>query len=150
MASSRCLIHFEGEGGPLSHFTEVSFTKFINLRTQWLTLDGLQRQVAEETIQTVPEDCPTADCDKFFYHRGCYSKFTNISLLDNAIKRCSRGVTATNTTATNEDELPRKTLRSSISQHSYQYPSINPHVLPPVCVICNEEKSYFTDPVSFF
>ena len=46
MASLRCLIHFEGEDGPLPHFSEVSFVKSRQLWTQWMTLDDKQRHAS--------------------------------------------------------------------------------------------------------
>ena len=50
MASSSpdCLIHIDAESGPLTNFTEVSFKKFLDCRAVWLTLDGIQRDIAEE------------------------------------------------------------------------------------------------------
>lgn len=67
MASLRCLIHFKGEDGPLPHFSEVSFFKSRQLWTQWMTLDGKQRQVADETVD---EDCLVIVCQKFFLQEG--------------------------------------------------------------------------------
>ena len=44
-----CLIHFEGENGPLAVFTEVAYKKFLECREIWKTLDGKQREIAEKT-----------------------------------------------------------------------------------------------------
>jgi hypothetical protein len=50
---SRCLIHFDGQRGPLTAFTEVSFQEFLLFREQWAALDGEQRQVAEKSFGVV-------------------------------------------------------------------------------------------------
>ena len=53
MASSPpdCSIHIDGESGLLTNFTEVSFKKFLDCRAIWLTLDGIQRDIAEKTTK---------------------------------------------------------------------------------------------------
>ena len=77
MASSKsCLIHFDGEGQnvPLTTFTKVSFNKFLECRSIWLTLDGIQREVAKKSLQFICEDVERnmncADFENFSYHRG--------------------------------------------------------------------------------
>jgi hypothetical protein len=41
MASSdSCLIHFDGEKGPLTSFSVVSYKNFLDCSRIWLTLDG--------------------------------------------------------------------------------------------------------------
>ena len=47
--SPDCLIHFEGESGPLAVFMEVAYKKFLECREIWKTLDGKQREIAEKT-----------------------------------------------------------------------------------------------------
>jgi hypothetical protein len=50
---SLCFIHFVGQHGPLTAFTEVFFQKFLLFREQWVALDGEQRQVAEKSFGVV-------------------------------------------------------------------------------------------------
>ena len=45
---SGSLIHLEGECGPLTNFTEVSYQTFLDCREIWLTLEGVQRNIAEK------------------------------------------------------------------------------------------------------
>ena len=49
---SSCLIHFKGEKGPLTCFTETSFKKVLTSHQQWrLTLDGKLREIADKTAR---------------------------------------------------------------------------------------------------
>ena len=67
-----CLIHFEGEIGPLAVFTEVAYKKFLEYREIWKTLDGKQREIAKKTAHVGEKEWKN-----LAYHRVCYSKFTN-------------------------------------------------------------------------
>ena len=83
----------------------------------------------------------------------CYSKFTNVGLIKRAQNRKSK-IESTNDPEDdlNEpapEELPvsRKLLRSNTSVKCT--PSTrNQAILPPICIICEQEKSYITDSVS--
>ena len=84
MASSdSCLIHFDGRKGPLTTFTEVSFQKFLDCRSIWLTLDGEHRDVARRSLEFVSENVKnvnttdSVEYGNFAHHRACYSAFTN-------------------------------------------------------------------------
>lgn len=160
-----CLIHFDGESKnfPLTTFSEVSFDKFLECRSIWLTLDGIQRKVAKNSLQFVSEDVESnmnyAEYENFSYHRGCYSRFTNATDIKRAKTRCQKkcnegecSSTCTDVQDTLELEDPqpaKKILRSSIPTCNPIRPR-NPHVLPQVCIICQSEKSYFTESVSWF
>ena len=151
---SGCLIHFEGECGPLTNFTGVSYQKFLDCREIWLTLEGVQRNIAEKTMH-VPADCDTFE--RLAYHRTCYSKFTNKTLIQRAKERVQKRRTIPLTPETvddetnddDDDEVPaRKLLRSMAPKLTDEAKPKNPHVLPAVCIICNKKESYFTERVS--
>ena len=80
-----CLIHFEGESGPLAVFTEVAHKKFLECREIWKTLDGKQREIAEKTAHVGEKEWKDSA-----YHRMCYSKFTNKTLIKRATIRCEK------------------------------------------------------------
>lgn len=164
MASSNsCLIHFNGESQnvPLTTFTKVSFDKFFECRNVWITLDGIQREVAEKSLQFVSEDVERnmdgADFESFSYHRGCYSRFTNATDIKRAKARRQKNgnegehssscVDVQDTLDLEDPQPAKKMLRSTISTRTPIRPR-NPHVVPPVCIICKSEKSYFTESVS--
>ena len=152
----RCLIHFKGEEGPLTAFSETSLPKFLHCHALWLSLDGKQREIAQKTSAIVNKiksgDGPTC-LSNLQYHRGCYSKFTNVDLIKRAQNRISK-IESTNDPEgdLNEpapEELPvsRKLLRSNTSVKCT--PSTrNQAILPAICITCEQEKSYITDSVS--
>ena len=80
-----CLIHFEGESGLLAVFTEVAHKKFLECREIWKTLDGKQREIAEKTAHVGEKEWKDSA-----YHRVCYSKFTNKTLIKRATIRCEK------------------------------------------------------------
>ena len=80
-----------------------------------------------------------------YYHRNCYAKFTNVTYIKRAQARCSKRQEDGN----DEDVPAQKTLRSSTAKTT-SVKSWNPQILPPVCIICNQEKGYFTEIVSTF
>eukprot|EP00794_Sanderia_malayensis_P012432 gene12432-13717_t len=151
----RSLIHFEGEEGDLTRTTEKSFQTFLNYCKQWLSLDGEQNKIAVSTLASIDERIVEASnfleepAAEYYYHRNCYSKFTNKTLVNRAESRCKtkRKIDLADHGSQLSvvcDEPVRKTklLRSSA-------PSVvNPqkkHVLAPRCIICKQEKSYYTD-----
>ena len=82
--SHKCLIHFKEVEGSLTCFTDVSFGKFLTNHAHWLTLDGEQQDVAERTKDLVERFHASDEplhLDTLYYHRGCYSKFTNVTLV---------------------------------------------------------------------
>lgn len=131
MASSNaCLIHFDGESQnvPLTTFTKVSFDNFLECRSTWLTLDGIQREVAKKSLQFVSEDVERnmngAEYDNFSYHSGCYSRFTNATDIKRAKMRCqkksnegepSSGIDVQDTLQLENPQPAKKILRSTIS-----------------------------------
>lgn len=146
-----CFIHFSGEVGPLTCFTTTSFNKVSTSQKLWRTLDGQQREVAEKIANKLEDIQSQADpaINNLCYHRTCYSKFTNITFIKRAQDRCAKNQeTVCHQEEGSEEEsvvsAPTKRLRSSISC-GVQARSRN--VLPPVCIICNEEKSYINDKV---
>ena len=71
----------------------MSFDKFLECRSIWLTLDGIQREVAKKSLQFISEDgrnIDAVDFEKLFYHRGCYSRFTNATDIKRAKTRCQK------------------------------------------------------------
>lgn len=147
----KCLIHFKGESGQLTNFTEVSFKKFMECREIWVTLDGDQREIAERTA-FIEENEPS-----LAYHRGCYSKFTNKTFINRAQTRCEKERERQDTNATADNLLPaggesitgtsaKKLLRSTLKKQAIAPKS--KHVLPPTCIICKKEKSFVTEVVS--
>ena len=161
MASSPpdCLIHIDGESGPLTNFTEVSFKKFLDCRAIWLTLDGIQRDIAEKTTKITCDNCTTFT--SLSYHRGCYSAFTNKTLIQRAEKRvCKKHEhQAQETTADTKETLanvndeatiPKRALRPSTvdfltEENIAKRRSV--HVLPAICIICKNKTSYVTERV---
>ena len=152
---SRCLIHFDGQRGPLTAFTEVSFQKFLLFREQWAALDGEQRQVAEKSFGVVTGTEKPTGPENFYYHRECYSKFTNKSLVTHAKRRCEKKEEITKKlniadetllSTNDETQVPEKFLRSSTDETVRVKPR-NPHALPPTCIICGKENLYITDSV---
>jgi hypothetical protein len=85
--ASYCLIHFDGESGQLARFTEYAYKRVLECTEIWKTLDGKQREVAENTacFDDNKWQNPAAG-----YHRGCYSKFTNKTSIERAIIRCGK------------------------------------------------------------
>ena len=154
-STGNCLIHFKGEKGPLTCFTESSFKKVLTSHELWLALDGEQREIADKIAQVVKNhqnlNCPSDMVKNMYYHRACYSKFTNVTLIKCAKARCAReqeiSETLTAGDQVNEDELglARKLLRSSTSN---AVNSRSQAILPPVCIVCNQEKAYFTNAIS--
>ena len=146
-APGQCLIHFKGEEmGSLTQFTETSFKKVLESHELWLTLDGEQQEIAAKSngilkgIQSTEE----MSIKGFYYHRNCYAKFTNVTYIKRAQARCSK-----RQENENDENVPaQKILRSSTKTNSVK--SRNQAILPPVCIICNQEKGYFTEIVSTF
>ena len=156
-----CLIHFKGESGFLTRFTDISLKKFLTCHELWLKLDGKQREIAVKTTQIVKDiqatGNPSSIICNLHYHRSCYSKFTNRTSIGRAQTRCAKrqkddeiSVKEDENTFTKVDEAaslpPSKSLRSSTSPSAVK--PRNQAVLPPICIICNEEHKYITDPVS--
>lgn len=50
-----CFVHFEGENGSLSCFTDISLEKFLECHKLWLELDGEQREIAHNTTKIVED-----------------------------------------------------------------------------------------------
>jgi hypothetical protein len=156
-STSSCLIHFKGEKGPLTCFTETSFKKVLASHELWLTLDGEQREIADKTAHVLKNlqsfNYPSDMLKDVHYHRTCYSKFTNVTLIKRAQARCTREQDTSETATRNDQEMTgedetgpaRKLLRSSTSS---TVNSRSQAILPPVCIVCNHEKAYFTDAVS--
>ena len=46
-------IHFKGEKGQLTYFTEICFKKVLTSHGLWLSLDGEQREIADKTAQVM-------------------------------------------------------------------------------------------------
>ena len=154
-----CLIHIDGESGPLTNFTEVSFKKFLDCRAICLTLDGIQLDIAEKTTKITCDNCNTFTGPS--YHRGCYSAFTNKTLIQRAEKRvCKKHeYQAQETTAdtietlakvNDEATIPKRALRSSTvdfltEENIEKRRSV--HVLPAICIICKKKTSYVTERV---
>ena len=88
-----CFIHFEGEYGPLTRFSSVSYQKFKKCHEQWINLDGQQRLVAEKTLgvlQVIEKGQENTDVNDLYYHRACYSKFTNLTNIKRSQARCTK------------------------------------------------------------
>lgn len=148
--ADKCLIHFKsGENEHLSTFSVKSFQNFLFYRNSWLLLKGEQTDVAKKTIDLV-SDKDLQQAYRYHYHRSCYSKFTNKTLLTRAQSRKRKVEDESND---NDDDQncganppPKKLLRSSIPCTTL--PSRNQHVLSPTCIICQKEKHTFYNRVS--
>ena len=107
-STSSCLIHFKDEKGPLTSFTETSFTKVLTSHELWLTLDGEHKEIAEKTVHVLQNVqslyCPSYLIKDMYYHRACYSKFTNVTLIKRAKLRSAREQEMTETATTNDEE----------------------------------------------
>ena len=156
-----CLIHFKGESGVLTRFTGISLEKFLTCHKLRLGLDGEQREIAENTTHIAKDIQTTGDlrditCN-LHYHRSCYSKFTNLTSIRRAQTRSakrqkddeiSNNENRNITTEVDQAESapPKKFLRSSTVTSSFVKPR-NEAVLPPICIICDEEHKFIIDPV---
>ena len=159
MASSPpdCLIHIDGESGPLTNFTEASFKNFLDCCAIWLTFDSIQHDIAEKTSKITCDNFTTFT--SLSYHRGCYSAFTNKTLIQRAEKRvCKKHKhQAQETTADTKETLanvndeaaiPKRALRSSTvefltEENIAKRRSV--HLLPAICIICKNKTSYVTE-----
>lgn len=147
-----CLIHCENDDGSLTNFTSTSFKRFLECRRQWLQLDGRQKDVALTTTHVIPieEQNNLGNFDNFFYHPRCYSTFTNKTLISRAQRRSEKAAktsTETPTSVEQEGPTPGKIRLRSKSSSGQSVKSKSAHVLPPTCIICKKEYSYYTDSV---
>ena len=149
-AAGQWLIHFKGKGkGALTRFTETSFKKVLISHELWPSPGGEQQEIASKSssilknIQSTEESSPMIQ--GLYYHRNCYAKFTNVTYIKRAQARCSKRQEDGN----DEDVAAQKTPTSSTAKTTL-VKSRNPQILPPVCIICNQEKGYFTEIVSTF
>ena len=156
MARPQCCIHFKEGGGPLIPFSSLSFEKFRNCNDLWINLDGQQRQIAEKSKSVLQEvDNKSSAVSSFYYHRNCYSKFTNVTNINRSQVRCAKMMAnrtqeyQTNTGLTEPETTPTppKMLRSSMASSGTSKTSKPSTVLPPVCIICNKDEVYVTDKV---
>ncbi len=158
-----CLVHFKGETGFLTRFTDISLEKFLKCHELWLGLDGEHREIADNTTSIVTEIQTTGDLSNItchlHYHRSCYSKFTNRTSITRAQTRCAKRQKddeisnhGDTNMITQVDEAisapPKKSLRSVEKKSLSAVKPRNQAVLPPICIICNEEHKYINDPVS--
>ena len=127
----------------------------MDFREIWLTLNGVQRHVAEKTMHVAAECCKTFE--RLACHRTCYSKFTNKTFIQQAKERVHKRPTIPLTAEMIDDEtnddndhkvLARKRLRSMAPKLDDEAKPKNPHVLPAVCIICDKKQSHFTQRVS--
>ena len=93
--SNLCVIHFDEEGNDarLANISDVSFPKFLDCRSTWQNLDGIQREVAKKSFEFISADAALnddTDFSSFSYHRGCYSRFTNATDIKRAKVRCQK------------------------------------------------------------
>ena len=147
VSTGSCLIHFKGEKGLLTCFTETFFKKVLTSYELWITLDGEQREIADKIAHVVKNhqnlNCPSDMVKDMYHHRTCYSKFTNVTLIKRAKARCAREQEMSETPTTDdqvsEDEPgpARKLLRSSTSS---TVNSRSQAILPPVCIVCNKRR----------
>ena len=148
-----CLIHCENDDGSLTNFTSTSFKRFLECRRQWLQLDGRQRDVALTTTRVIPiDEEESLECfNNFFYHQRCYSTFTNKTFISRAQRRSENTAeTLTETPKSVEQKGPtpgKIRLRSKSTSLDQSVKSKSKHILPPTCIICKKECSYYTDPV---
>ncbi|CAB4001806.1 Hypothetical predicted protein, partial [Paramuricea clavata] len=152
MALPRCCIHFKDGNGPLTPFTSVSFEKFRHCHEIWIDLDGQQRQVAEKSKGVLQDvDDKSSAVGNFYYHRSCYSKFTNLTNIKRSQARCAK-IMANRSVENQQDTIsteptcsppPKKMLRSSMPSTSTTSQSSS--ILPPACIICNKDEIYITD-----
>lgn len=148
----RCLCHCETDTGPLTNFTETSFKRFLEYRQQWLQLDGRQNDAACDSLRVISNEDETKsnvrNFQQYFYHRKCYSSFTNKTLLSRAQARSEKRKVEETTQKSSPPSSRRKLLRSSSTSKAISVHAKSQHVLPAVCIICKKKDSYFTDNVS--
>ena len=148
MASSPsdCLIHINGESGPLTNFTEVSFKKFLDCRAIWLTLDGIQRDIAEKKRQKLHVIIALLSqvyhtIEVVILHlqiKRLYNEPKNVCVKSMKIKPKKRLL------------IQKRALRSSTvdfltEENIAKRRSV--HVLPAICIICKNKTSYVTERV---
>ena len=100
--TSLCLIHLEGTGGPLTRFSRNSLSTFLRFRECWLNVDGKQTDTAQTSLEKLSRE----DCERiieneedesevpFYYHRTCYSRFTDKAKLKAAQIRKEKSLAA--------------------------------------------------------
>ena len=129
VALSSCLIHFKGEEGPLTTFTETSLQTFLKCHDLWLTLDDEHKEIAEKTsniVENIQSIDPPTDClQTLQYHRKCSSKFTNITLIKRALARVTTKKEATKVESDysemESEESPAPVRKLQIMRHTNQY-----------------------------
>eukprot|EP00795_Rhopilema_esculentum_P003901 gene3901-15217_t len=129
-----CLIHYQGFSGKLVNFSRISFSKVIETRSRWISLDGPSNEVAKESYNIVDDakageflqevadgDTDDACFENFKYHRACYSRFTDISKIAREENKGEESCnvlaslsSASNVTDKSDEILPKKTLRSAV------------------------------------
>ena len=106
-------------------------------------MDGQQRQVAEKSKSVIQDvNDKSSAVHNFYYHRSCYSKFTNVTNIKRSQARCAK-VMANRSVKNQQDtiitEPPKKMLKSSMPSTSTTSQSTS--TLPPACIICNKDVS---------
>lgn len=141
-APMNCCIHIvSGENNTVLPISANCTSKIKECANKWKHLDGVQRVVAENLLETFEE---TSSLDRLGYHTQCYRRFTDKTKIERAIKRCAKH------SNTNPDDViatpPRKSARlssnpsCSASQRQTSASKRNSCVLPEQCIICKGEK----------
>ena len=156
-----CIIHVgETSNGNLKHFTPATFSIFRNSRKIWLSIKGLQTDVAVKSL----EYCSKFDEEVFEnegtvptglkYHIECYRKFTDKEKIERAQRLASATVPETSEPSGNRSGEPaakklRQLRKRSEPHHGCETAgSSSTPVLPRICLICKKKELIYTCPVS--
>ena len=92
MSIHRCFIHLRDGKGPLTQFSRVSFEKSRHCHELWVNLDGDQRLIAEKYSGIFKDAVAqkSSAVSDYFYHKSCYSRFTNVANIKCSQARCAK------------------------------------------------------------
>ena len=85
-----CCIHVViEEDGPILQTSDKTLQKIKDSAEKWRYLDGVEREIAEKYCSSAVEYAAGYKCADG-YHMACYRRFTDITKINRAIKRCAK------------------------------------------------------------
>ena len=156
MAAGCSLLHIDGVEGPLTSFTQTTWTKFIESRRKWLLLSGQMKCIAVRSLEFISEE----DVDKtsdynlvWKYHIQCYRRFTDKQKIDRAMiqqeKRkaevdedCSTS-SAVHSYEPAGNKRTRLTTQMEVGDAKSKTTGRNSFVLPKICMICKKADYFY-------
>ena len=164
MAADCCLLHIDGFEGPLTSFTQTTWTKFIESRRKWLLLSGQMKDIAVRSLEFISEEDVVDKTSDYHlvrkYHIQCYRRFTDKQKIDRAMiqheKRkaevdedCSTS-SAVHSYEPAGNKRTRLTTQMEVGGAKSKATGRNSFVLPKICLICKKADYFYTCQVSMF